>query len=99
MMMTAPVIRGAMVTGFDVEVLFLARKLGYAIREVPVRWNYDVPDSKVSALKDSWRNFRDVLKVRINDLLEGDTHGEPMRTPGAAVQPVQGLKPDIRWYK
>ena len=63
----APVVRGAMVTGFDVEVLFLARKLGYAIREVPIRWNYDA-DSKVSALKDSWRNFRDVLKVRINDL-------------------------------
>jgi dolichyl-phosphate beta-glucosyltransferase len=64
----APVIRGAMVTGFDVEVLFLARKLGYAIREVPVHWNYDA-DTKVSALRDSWRNFRDVLKVRGNDLL------------------------------
>lgn len=63
----APVIRGAMVTGFDVEVLFLARKLGYAIREVPVRWKYDA-DTKVSAMKDSWRNFRDVLKVRLNDL-------------------------------
>jgi glycosyltransferase involved in cell wall biosynthesis len=64
----APVVQGAMVTGFDVEVLFLARKLGYAIREVPVHWNYDA-DTKVSAIKDSWRNFRDVLKVRLNDLL------------------------------
>jgi glycosyltransferase involved in cell wall biosynthesis len=64
----APVIRDAMVTGFDVEVLFLARKLGYTIRELPVRWNYDA-GTKVNPIKDSWRNFRDVLKVRINDRL------------------------------
>jgi hypothetical protein len=57
-----------MVTGFDVEVLFLARKLGYTIRELPVRWNYDA-GTKVNPIKDSWRNFRDVLKVRINDRL------------------------------
>jgi glycosyltransferase involved in cell wall biosynthesis len=65
---SAPVIRDAMVTGFDVEVLFLAHKLGYEIREVPVRWNYDA-HSKVNPIKDSWRNFCDVLKVRLNDLL------------------------------
>ena len=64
----APVIRDAMVTGFDVEVLFLARKLGYTIRELPVRWNYDA-GTKVNPIKDSWRNFRDVLKVRLNDRL------------------------------
>lgn len=64
----APVIRDAMVTGFDVEVLFLARKLGYTIRELPVHWNYDA-GTKVNPIKDSWRNFRDVLKVRFNDLL------------------------------
>ena len=64
----APVIRGAMVTGFDVEVLFLARKLGYTIREIPVCWNYDA-GTKVNPIKDSWRNFRDVLKVRFNDVL------------------------------
>jgi glycosyltransferase involved in cell wall biosynthesis len=64
----APIIRDAMVTGFDVEVLFLARKLGYTIRELPVHWNYDA-GTKVNPIKDSWRNFRDVLKVRINDRL------------------------------
>ena len=64
----APVIRDAMVTGFDVEVLFLARKLGYTIRELPVRWNYDA-GTKVNPIKDSWRNFRDVVKVRLNDRL------------------------------
>jgi len=35
--------------GFDVEVLFIARKLGYSTIEVPVRWN-DVAGTKVSAV-------------------------------------------------
>jgi dolichyl-phosphate beta-glucosyltransferase len=48
---------------FDVEVLLLARRLGFEIVEVPVRW-IDHPDSRVSPLKDSARVFRDVLTVR-----------------------------------
>ena len=63
---TGPV-KGAMLTGFDVEILFLARKWGYRIAEVPVCWYYGA-ESKVHPLKDSWRNFRDVLRVRWNDL-------------------------------
>jgi dolichyl-phosphate beta-glucosyltransferase len=60
-------IKDAMVTGFDVEVLFLASKKGYKIKEVPVRW-YRVDGSKVNPVKDSVRMFVDVLKVRLNDL-------------------------------
>ncbi len=63
----SPVIAGARVTGFDVEVLFLARRRGCKIREVPVHWSYG-EDSKVSPLKDSILLFLDVLKVRANDL-------------------------------
>ena len=59
-------VRGAMVTGFDVEVLFVAQKLGYSIKEVPVHWYYS-DESKVSPLRDSFRNLRDVLRVRVND--------------------------------
>lgn len=33
--------------GFDVEILALARKLGYKIKEVPITWNND-PNSKVN---------------------------------------------------
>ncbi len=62
----AGVVKGPMVTGFDVEVLFLARKAGYAIAEVPILWHY-VPGSKVSPLKDAVRMFGDVMRVRIND--------------------------------
>lgn len=57
----------AMVTAYDVEVLFIAQKLGYPIKEVPVDWRYGT-QSKVNPLKDSLRNFRDVLLVRWNDL-------------------------------
>lgn len=57
----------SMVTGFDVEVLFIGQKAGYRIKEVPVEWRYGT-ETKVNPLKDSWRNFRDVLMVRWNDL-------------------------------
>ncbi len=63
---TARPVTGAMVTAYDVEVLFLGQKLGYSIKEVPVEWRYGT-ESKVNPLKDSWRNFRDVLLVRWND--------------------------------
>jgi len=56
----------SMVTGFDVEVLFIGQKYGYKIKEVPVEWRYG-NETKVNPLKDSWRNFRDVVLVRWND--------------------------------
>ncbi|MFQ6014915.1 MAG: dolichyl-phosphate beta-glucosyltransferase [Anaerolineae bacterium] len=59
-------VKGAMVTGFDVEILFLARKAGYRIKEVPVEWHYGA-SSKVNPLLDSVRMFKDVLQVRVND--------------------------------
>jgi glycosyltransferase involved in cell wall biosynthesis len=50
--------------GFDVEVLFIARKLGYSAVEVPVRWN-DVAGTKVSTL-NGLMAFLDPLRVRLN---------------------------------
>lgn len=57
---------GGMVTGFDVEVLFLALKRGYKVKEVPVQWYYGA-NTKVNPLLDSARMFVDVLRVRLND--------------------------------
>ena len=56
-----------MVTAFDVELLFLAQKAGYKLKEVPVKWYYGT-ESKVNPLSDAWRNFKDVIRVRWNDL-------------------------------
>ncbi len=53
--------------GFDVELLFICRKKGYRIVEVPVNWT-DVRGTKVKVLRDSVRMFYDVLKIRLNDL-------------------------------
>lgn len=52
--------------GFDAEALFLARKLGFSIREIAVRWN-DVAGSKVSMASGA-RGFLDLIHVRLNDL-------------------------------
>jgi len=59
-------VSGAMVTAYDVEMLFIGQKLGFKIKEVPVEWRYG-SESKVNPIKDSWRNFKDVVKVRLND--------------------------------
>lgn len=60
-------IRGPRVSGFDVEVLFIARRLGYPIAVVPVYWEH-VPGSKVRPLQDSALMFLDVISVRLNAL-------------------------------
>lgn len=52
--------------GFDVEQLFVAKKMGHKIAEVPVRWN-DVEGTTVGTL-DGISAFADVWKVRWNDL-------------------------------
>jgi dolichyl-phosphate beta-glucosyltransferase len=48
---------------YDVEILFLARRRGLPIAEVPVLW-FNSPESKVAVVKDSLRMLRDLLRVR-----------------------------------
>ena len=52
---------------FDVEMLFLTRKLGFSIREEPVIWE-NCPDTRVSAIHDSTRMFVDLLRIRYYDM-------------------------------
>jgi glycosyltransferase involved in cell wall biosynthesis len=63
-----PEVDGPRVTGFDVEVLYLARRRGYRIAEIPVFWQH-VPGSKVNPIPDAFRMFADVVRVRVNALL------------------------------
>lgn len=53
--------------GFDVELLYLAEKMGYNIKEVPVNWLY-VETRRVSPIKDSIAGFMDLIKIKINDI-------------------------------
>ena len=48
---------------FDVEILAIARQMGYKIVEIPVPWYYR-PQSKVSVIKDFIRTAQELFKVR-----------------------------------
>jgi dolichyl-phosphate beta-glucosyltransferase len=48
---------------FDVELLYLAKKLGFKIKEVPIVWIND-EETKVSSIKDSAKMFFDLFKIR-----------------------------------
>lgn len=49
---------------YDVEILARAKKKGYRITEIPIRW-INSPESKVDPLKDSLRMLADLLRIRM----------------------------------
>jgi dolichyl-phosphate beta-glucosyltransferase len=48
---------------FDVEILAIANRFGYRIREVPIRWRDDA-DSRLQLLSGNIRNVIDIFKIR-----------------------------------
>jgi dolichyl-phosphate beta-glucosyltransferase len=56
---------------FDVEILHLAARSGYRVKEVGVRWRDD-RDSRLGPRRGNWRNMVDLLRIRLG------------RYPGAA---------------
>lgn len=50
---------------FDVEVLFIARRCGYQVVELPIPWYFN-DQSKVRVLHDAARMAIDLLKIRWN---------------------------------
>jgi dolichyl-phosphate beta-glucosyltransferase len=53
--------------GFDPEILFIARKRGYSIREVPVTWGHD-ERSRISYLRDGLKMLEEIVFIRWNAL-------------------------------
>jgi glycosyltransferase involved in cell wall biosynthesis len=53
---------------FDVEALYLARRLGFRIVEIPIPWQFDA-DSRVRALRDSLQMAGDLLRIRFNNAI------------------------------
>jgi dolichyl-phosphate beta-glucosyltransferase len=49
--------------GFDPEILFLARKFGFRVEEVPVRWGHS-GGTRIHPLRDGARMFQEMLRIR-----------------------------------
>lgn len=57
------IVGAAVKAGFDLELLYIARKLGFKIKEVPVEWHYQ-GTMRVNPLKDSIDGLKDLLRIR-----------------------------------
>lgn len=60
---------------YDVEILALAKKHGYEISEVPIKWNNSF-DSKVNPFFDSLQMLKDILKIRKFLKTESNIHAQ-----------------------
>lgn len=58
--------KDAFTGAFDVELLYLAQKFDFRLREVPIYWKHYHSD-RVSPIKDSLRMLRDIILIRIAD--------------------------------
>ena len=60
-----PIVEAATVDrfGFDVELLYLAKKAGLKLKEIPVRWDHN-EGSKVSVFSDSFKMLNEVGLIR-----------------------------------
>jgi glycosyltransferase involved in cell wall biosynthesis len=78
--------------GFDVEVLYLARRLGYSILEASLLWEHR-DGSRVSPVRDVLTMLGDVLRVRMNALRgryprAGYELSLPLRYPAVPPSPA-----------
>jgi dolichyl-phosphate beta-glucosyltransferase len=48
---------------FDVELLFIAKKIGLEIQEIAINWSH-IPGSKVNVIRDGIRMFFDLIRIR-----------------------------------
>ncbi|MGH9496616.1 MAG: dolichyl-phosphate beta-glucosyltransferase [Candidatus Sulfotelmatobacter sp.] len=53
--------------GFDPEILFLARKFKFKVKEVPVAWGHS-GDTRIQPLVDGSRMVQDMLRIRWNNV-------------------------------
>lgn len=61
-------VKGSSVSAaFDLEFLFLANKMGYKIKEVPVTWRH-VETKNVSFIHDTLETLRDIAKIMYNNM-------------------------------
>lgn len=84
--------------GFDPEILFIARKLGFRVVEVPVTWGHD-ERSRISYLRDGSQMLKEMVEIRSNSMrgrydraiaAMKDTSGYTTeRLPSQYIEPVK----------
>ncbi len=77
--------------GFDPEVLYIAKKQGNRLLEVPVVWNHcegGELQNKLNYVRDSINMFADLIRIRLNDLA-GRYKNPPANFQIESPQPVE----------
>lgn len=69
---------------FDVELLFIALRLGYEVVEVPVNWYYG-ENSRINPFRDTYNMIREVLRIRLNGW--NGVYEQPRPTNAVASKP------------
>lgn len=75
--------------GFDLECLYVARRLGFAVEQMPVRYRYDDEPTTVRFARDGRRIMGDLARIRWRSLLGAydaprDVPAEPAPFPAQA---------------
>jgi dolichyl-phosphate beta-glucosyltransferase len=75
--------------GFDPEILFLARKFGFRVTEVPVRWAHR-EGTRINPLLDGARMLQEMVRIRCNDLAAKYDAG-----PAIGAQPAKRFPEEV----
>jgi dolichyl-phosphate beta-glucosyltransferase len=70
--------------GFDPEILFLARRAGLRVKEVPVLWAHS-EGTRLHPFRDGMRMFWELLRIRWNSIT-GEYAGSAVPAPGKTVE-------------
>jgi SAM-dependent methyltransferase len=79
---------------FDAEVVVLARRLGFSVEEVPIRWAHS-EGSKLSMLSDSFRMARDIVRI-VRRLGRGSLHAPGV--PRADAMELMVTSEERHWW-
>jgi dolichyl-phosphate beta-glucosyltransferase len=77
--------------GFDPEILFLARKFGFTVQEIPVEWGHS-GGTRINPLIDGSRMFMEMLRIRWYDVT-GKYNREPLPLSQTAKTLPEGRGP------
>jgi hypothetical protein len=72
--------------GFDPEILFLARKFGFRVAEIPVRWGH-VGGTRINPVVDGARMFQEMVRIRCYDWAGKYDAGAVVATPAVNTLP------------